>query len=190
MYTLPCAESYVCICCHLCYLKHRVVPLLCRRSAVAPLIGKVSFRIALLPWCTVRFCPGVALPSLLPRLYLPTQHGHCSFVIVDLGLSCVNSQVISRKGGVISDMPAALRAGASTYQRPTFFVLVLSGWGGHSMFVYPFLGCCMPIHRLSAVALLAAAKRPLHLHCFASLRMRSCIGWTLNIPVLHLALAV
>ena len=36
------------------------------------------------------------LPGLLPRLYLSTQHGHCSFVIVDLGLSCVSSQVISR----------------------------------------------------------------------------------------------
>ena len=44
-------------------------------------------------------------------------------------------------GGVVSDMPAALRAGASTHQGPTFSVLVLSGCGGCSL----SFACLLPL---------------------------------------------
>ena len=37
---------------------------------------------------------GLLCLARIPRLYLSTQHGHGSFVIVDLGLSCVNSHIV------------------------------------------------------------------------------------------------
>ena len=56
------------------------------RSMVKPASQRRSSTVR----CTVGSALEVALLSTATAV-LPTQHGHCSFVIVDLGLSCVNS---------------------------------------------------------------------------------------------------
>ena len=78
-------------------------------------------------------CQGLAPRS--PCLVRFSSACFVPFLCLSFGALLPQRRGLGFRGGVISDMTAARRAGASTYQKPTFFVLVLSGWGGHSMFV-------------------------------------------------------
>ena len=82
-------------------------------------------------------CMYVCMYSLLPILFWGGPIKTLKVLLLGVLVSIVNvireGWLCRGFGGVVSDMPAALRAGASTHQGPTFSVLVLSGCGGCSL---------------------------------------------------------
>ena len=90
-------------------------------------------------------CMYVCMYSLLPILFWGGPIKTLKVLLLGVLVSIVNvireGWLCRGFGGVVSDMPAALRAGASTHQGPTFSVLVLSGCGGCSL----SFACLLPL---------------------------------------------